>query len=170
MARRADSSTHKIILESSLTWRRVSAYISSTGKKVLDNVSGIAKSGRVLAIMGPSGSGKTTLMNVLSNRATFADVIGDIRFCGRAVTTSDLVFVPKDVEVNGCLTVQEQVELMGYMRCADKKAMLARTQKMLKALGLQKKVDVRCSKLSAGEIKRLECLHRYGIKPERTVS
>ena len=142
-------------IENSMTWRRVSATVSSGGKRILDNVSGIARSGRVLAIMGPSGSGKTTLLNVLSNRATYADVSGDIRFCGRAVTISDLVFVPKVVEVNGCLTVQEQIELVGSMRCADTKAMRARSKKMVKALGLEKKLNVPCSKLSVGEIKRL---------------
>ena len=150
-----DGNAHKVLLESSLTWRRVSATVSSDGKRILDNVSGIARSGRVLAIMGPSGSGKTTLLNVLSNRATYADVSGDIRFCGRAVTISDLVFVPKVVEVNGCLTVQEQIELVGSMRCADTKAMRARSKKMVKALGLEKKLNVPCSKLSVGEIKRL---------------
>lgn len=40
----------------------------SSCRKILDNVSGFAKSGQILGVLGPSGSGKTTLLDILSGR------------------------------------------------------------------------------------------------------
>jgi len=37
-------------------------------KTILDQISGVANAGEVLAIMGPSGGGKTSLLNSLSRR------------------------------------------------------------------------------------------------------
>jgi len=60
------------------------------GRILLDDVSGIARSGQILAIMGSSGVGKTTLLKVLSgqddSRATFTT--GDILLNGHVTTRS----------------------------------------------------------------------------------
>jgi hypothetical protein len=51
-----------------LAWKDLSVLLKKKGTKLIDRVSGIARSGRVLALMGPSGAGKTTLLNALGNR------------------------------------------------------------------------------------------------------
>ena len=58
-----------------LRWSRVGLLSSVRRKKkktvkvqILENVSGEAMPGRVLAIVGPSGAGKTSLLNALAKR------------------------------------------------------------------------------------------------------
>ena len=56
-----------------LRWSRVGLLSvrkkkKKTGVQILENVSGEAMPGRVLAIVGPSGAGKTSLLNALAKR------------------------------------------------------------------------------------------------------
>lgn len=122
---------------------------------MIDGVSGIARSGRVLALMGPSGAGKTTLLNALGNRAPYADVVGDISFGRRQFQSSDLYFVPQFDEVNSNFTVFEQMELVGLLKCTDRGAMYTRLKSLVRILGLHTKTNVLCSALTGGELKRV---------------
>jgi len=51
-------------------------------KKLLKDVFGIARPGRLVALMGSSGAGKTTLLDVLAQRKTNGVVAGDILLNG----------------------------------------------------------------------------------------
>ena len=139
----------------SLVWRRVNAYRKLDGRRLLENVSGLAKSGHLLAIMGPSGAGKTTLIQAISNRASHVHAYGDVRYCGRALQEQELIYVPKTVEFNKVLTVQENIELVGCLRCKDLKALKARIEGVYHTLKLKDKLHLRCGDLSAGEVKRV---------------
>ena len=55
------------------------------GKKLLNEVSGIARPGTMTALMGSSGAGKTTLLDVLANRKTEGKVTGTKLVNGRKV-------------------------------------------------------------------------------------
>lgn len=58
---------------------------ASTGDetlRLLHNVTGAFRSGRMCALMGTSGAGKTTLMDVIAMRKTTGTVAGDIRLNG----------------------------------------------------------------------------------------
>lgn len=52
---------------------------------ILNNASGLARAGEMIAIMGPSGSGKTTVLNTLAHRAAAAGATthGDILINGQ---------------------------------------------------------------------------------------
>ena len=52
-------------------------------KMLLDNLSGMFKSGRLTAIMGASGAGKTTLLNVVSGRIESKKLKGSISANGQ---------------------------------------------------------------------------------------
>lgn len=47
-----------------LSWTNMSVVLPKSEQVLIDNSSGLVKSGRILALMGPSGAGKTTLLNV----------------------------------------------------------------------------------------------------------
>jgi ABC-type multidrug transport system ATPase subunit len=56
--------------EINVRWENLSVTVDKTlGKFSLDNGSGYARAGRILALMGPSSSEKTTLINALSGRS-----------------------------------------------------------------------------------------------------
>lgn len=138
-----------------LTWSNLTLTLKQRGTVLLDNVSGGAQTGRVLALMGPSGAGKTTLLNALGNRAPYGIVTGDVNFGSRAFTTNDLYFVPQVDEVNTNFTLFEQIEYVGLLKCADKEDMYKRLNIVLRALGLLDKSNALCSTLTGGELKKV---------------
>ena len=138
-----------------LVWKNLTLKLKKDDKVLIDNVSGAAYTGRVLALMGPSGAGKTTLLNALGNRAPYGKISGDITYGRKAFATSDLYFVPQFDEVNDNLTVLEQIELVGLLMCRDRQDMYIRLQIVLRSLGLHEKSKSRCRDLTGGELKKV---------------
>merc|ERR1712072_381251 len=90
-----------------LRWSRVGLSVTqkkktTTVKKVLENVSGEAMPGRVLAIVGPSGAGKTSLLNALAKRVPKkgAELTGELIKRGREsyVQQEDVFFAQLTVK------------------------------------------------------------------------
>ena len=114
-----------------LTWIDFNVILPKTCAKLIDNVSGMVKSGRVLALMGPSGAGKTTLLNGLSGRAKYARVTGSVRFAGRKMSSADLTYVPQFDEINDVLTVMDHILFVGHLTCIDESDMTTRAHRRL---------------------------------------
>lgn len=55
----------KVPTQHSVTFRNVSFYYESDGRKILDDVSFTAKQGEITALVGPSGAGKSTIAELL---------------------------------------------------------------------------------------------------------
>ncbi|XP_059480900.1 protein scarlet-like [Neocloeon triangulifer] len=129
--------------------------------QILRNVSGIARGGRLIAIMGASGAGKTTLLATISQR-TKGECSGEIRVNGKVVGR-DLLrkisgFVPQQDLAVDSLTVREHMEFMGNLKVVNGMRNSERTRwvkSLLSELNLLKCEDTRLSALSGGERKRL---------------
>uniref|UniRef100_A0A1I8GBH9 ABC transporter domain-containing protein n=1 Tax=Macrostomum lignano TaxID=282301 RepID=A0A1I8GBH9_9PLAT len=132
-------------------------------KQILHDVSVIAKSGSLLAVMGPSGSGKTTFMNTVSGRMPLTS--GSITVGGKPVSprmrksfgyvTQMDVFFP-------ILTLRQTVEFAARVKLPDsmtEKERRARIDGVIRSLELEKCMETIIGNfmmpgLSGGEKKR----------------
>ncbi|KAF7594206.1 hypothetical protein BBP40_009910 [Aspergillus hancockii] len=72
------------------TWRNVNYTIPYKGgeKRLLQDVQGYVKPGRLTALVGASGAGKTTLLNTLAQRINFGVVTGEFLVDGKPLPRS----------------------------------------------------------------------------------
>lgn len=161
-----------------LTWENITRYAppkntggsifsrkkpTSVGKvKLLNNVSGIAVSGTLTAIMGPSGAGKTTLLTTISQRTSDSDFSGDLLLNGHQIDKNLMSrisgFVPQnDLAFEG-LTVREHLEFMARLKMDKRTSQQSRrciVATLVQDLGLAKCYNTQLSSLSGGEKKRV---------------
>jgi ABC-type multidrug transport system ATPase subunit len=141
---------------------------ASTFKKtILNEVSGEAVPGEILAVMGPSGSGKTSLMNVLSGRASYQE--GTLSVNGNVYSKNEMkrlmakVAYVKQADIFfGHLTVRDQFTYTALLRMkkkvnADGSTVdpHAEVERLLRLLRLSKVADSPIMMLSGGEKKRV---------------
>ncbi|KAF2494821.1 hypothetical protein BU16DRAFT_48838 [Lophium mytilinum] len=76
--------------ETIFTWQNVNYTIpvDKGERKLLNEVQGYVKPGKLTALMGASGAGKTTLLNTLAQRIRFGVVTGDFLVDGRPLPSS----------------------------------------------------------------------------------
>ncbi|KAH7884256.1 hypothetical protein F5I97DRAFT_1888019 [Phlebopus sp. FC_14] len=111
--------THPTHVPASLHFSSLS-YTLPNGLEVLKDVRGIARPGKVTAIMGASGSGKSSLIDILAHRNKIGSVRGEILVNGRECTPGEMRrlsgYVDQEDTLMPTLTVYETVLYSALLR------------------------------------------------------
>ncbi len=143
--------------------------------KALNGVDLEIKEGEFTAIVGPSGSGKTTLLNVIGGLDRPDE--GDVEVGGHdidAMSDNKLIdfrkahigFVFQAYNLIPVLTARENVEFVMLLQNRPKKERRERAEELLRAVGLEDKMDKRPSELSGGQQQRVAVARALAPKPD----
>ncbi|XP_048781230.1 uncharacterized protein LOC125683804 [Ostrea edulis] len=132
-------------------------------KLILNNVSGLASPGELLAVMGPSGAGKSTLLNTIAGRIPLSS--GTITVNGHSITKDlrrKLCYVLQQDIFFSSLTLRETLQFTAKIRLPDKMSneqITSKVDEIIQDLDLTRCVDtimgdVWMRGLSGGEKKR----------------
>ncbi|PHN06285.1 ABC transporter ATP-binding protein [Flavilitoribacter nigricans] len=132
------------------------------------------KAGEFTAIVGPSGSGKTTLLNIIGGLDHPTQ--GQIEVGGVDITRlsdnklidfrkNKIGFVFQAYNLIPVLTARENVEFVMLLQNRSKAEREARTEELMKAVGLEGKMDKRPSELSGGQQQRVAVARALAPKP-----
>jgi putative ABC transport system ATP-binding protein len=131
--------------------------------------------GEFAAIVGPSGSGKTTLLNMIGglDKPTEGEILVDHTNLAE-LKSSRLIdfrmrkigFVFQSYNLIPVLTAKENVEFIMSLQKWDRKDRDKRTLELLKAVGLEDRVNSRPAKLSGGQQQRVAVARALASKPQ----
>jgi len=139
-----------------ISFEDVGMTLRTSGKKILDGVTGYFPPGALIALMGPSGGGKTTFMNALLGRASYAHVQGLIKVNGVddgfAKARNIMGFVPQDDILHADLTVEQNLTYQALLRLPGDVSELEVGSRPLDAAakGLQRDCKLYCQECSGG--------------------
>ncbi|TEA18598.1 ABC transporter G family member [Colletotrichum sidae] len=124
-----------------LYWEHVSYDLN--GKRILNNIQGMAHPGEVTAIMGASGAGKTTFLDILARKNKRGTVAGDFYVNGEKVNDVDyknvIGFVDQEDTMLPTLTVHETILTSALLRLPRNMGRAAKEQRVFeveKQLGI----------------------------------
>jgi len=131
--------------------------------------------GEFTALAGPSGSGKTTLLNIIggldfpsSGSVTVSDTeLSDLTSGELAnLRLEKIGFVFQAYNLIPVLTAMENVEYVLLLQGLDKKERHARSQKVLREVGLEKETHRRPHELSGGQQQRVAVARAIVSEPD----
>lgn len=145
------------------TWEDVTYTVPTPAgpKRLLDNVSGYAKPGVMVALMGASGAGKTTLLNTLSQRQTVGVVSGSMLVDGKPLGGDfqrSTGFVEQMDLHDETATIREAIEFSALLRQpreTPRREKLEYVDKVLDLLELTEIQDAMIGSLGVEQKKRL---------------
>lgn len=131
--------------------------------------------GEFTAIVGPSGSGKSTLLNILGGLD--APTSGNVEIAGVDITglrNSDMIefrlhnigFVFQAYNLIPVLTAKENIEFIMLLQKVGKKDRDERVLQLLKAVGMEEKINNRPTELSGGQQQRVAVARALASKPK----
>ena len=108
------------------------------GRTILDNISGSAKPGQLLAIMGASGAGKSTFLDILARKNKKGAVSGVTLVNGREIADADfkkvIGFVDQEDTLMRTLTVYETVLYSALLRLPREMSLAAKKYRTLETM------------------------------------
>ncbi len=131
--------------------------------------------GEFAAIVGPSGSGKTTLLNMIGglDNPTSGDVMigGSLMSSLKGSELTDfrmrnIGFVFQAYNLIPVLTARENTEFVMRLQGKTSKECNDRVEELLKAVGLDERMEARPSKLSGGQQQRVAVARALASKPK----
>ena len=149
--------------------------MAGTELEILKGITLEIKSGESIAIIGASGSGKSTLLGLMAglDEASAGSVsidgtiLGELDEDGRAeFRARHIGFVFQSYNLIPVLTAKENVEFIMSLQKWNKKEKDQRTFELLKAVGLEDRVNSRPSKLSGGQQQRVAVARALASKPK----
>lgn len=141
----------------------------------LKDISLTIQPGELAAIVGPSGSGKTTLMHVIGGLLTPDH--GEVRINGEPLKkrsdkamsnyrNSQVGFVFQNFSLIPHYSAAENVMLPMLVANIAPSERRARSEALLKSVGLGKRLDQRSDKLSGGERQRVSIARALAMEPQ----
>jgi putative ABC transport system ATP-binding protein len=131
--------------------------------------------GEFAAIVGPSGSGKTTLLNMLGGLdmpSSGEIIVGGTNLAG--LKSSELIdfrmrnigFVFQAYNLIPVLTAKENVEFIMSLQKWSRSSREGRSFELLKAVGLEDRLNSRPAKLSGGQQQRVAVARALASRPK----
>ncbi len=150
-------------------------FITSKKINVLNKISYNFKKGKIYSLVGPSGSGKSTLLNILSliDKPSSGEVtIANNKIDNQDLKVNDKIRAKKigiiyqEKNLLSDFTALENVYLARLSLENDKNKAIDEAMKILKKLGLLKRINHYPSELSGGEAQRVAIARALINKPE----
>ena len=108
------------------------------GKQILNDVSGIAHPGQIMAIMGASGAGKSTFLDILARKNKRGTTVGNFYVNGEKIPDNEyknvIGFVDQEDTLMGTLTVEETIRTSALLRLPADMGISVKEQRVLEVM------------------------------------